>query len=195
MNDNSLPTWVSISIVVIAAVVVVGIASYVIYRKITPALTPSPPTTHETMEVKVYFVDKQMINARVGYEDMVKPVMRTIPKTEYVVRAVIEELLKGPTSEEEVQGYTTFIPDAKQISSFARFGLRPYSHGQITLLSLSIKNKTAFVDFSNELEAYGGGSCASSLIYWQIVKTLTQFPTIDKVVISVEGRTEDILQP
>jgi len=203
MNNKTLPIWASILIVFVVAVVVVSIVSYVIYRKITPAptpsiITPSSPIAHETMEVKVYFVDKRMINARVGYEDMVRPVMRTIPKTEDVVRAIIEELLKGLTSEEEAQGYITLIPYAKQISSFAPHASKmqkPYSYGRVKLLSLNIEDKIAYVDFSNELEAYGGGSTASSLIYWQIVKTLTPFPAIGEVVISVEGRTEDVLQP
>lgn len=167
-------------------VVLIGIASYVIYQYV-----------YEKRKVKVYFVDKKLINIPpFEVKGMVKPVtrnVRSIPKTEAVVKATIEELLKGPTSEEKAQGYMTAIPSQKEISRPVH--PRPYSYGRIKLLNLNIKNKKAYVDFSNELEAYGGGSLVAGLISWQIVKTLTQFPAVDKVKLSIEGRTEGILQP
>ncbi|PIP22172.1 MAG: hypothetical protein COX38_02115, partial [Candidatus Nealsonbacteria bacterium CG23_combo_of_CG06-09_8_20_14_all_39_25] len=46
-----------------------------------------------------------------------------------------------------------------------------------------------------QLEFQVGGSCKVSAIRAQITQTLKQFPTVDEVVISINGRTEDILQP
>lgn len=136
-------------------------------------ITPKP----ETMEIKVYFVDTQMmIEGIADYKDMVKSVTRTIPKTQAVARAAIEELLKGPLNEERAT-YSSSIPKGVKINS------------------LRIEKGTAYIDFSEELQAYGGGSAAAITIEWQIKKTLMQFPTVDEVIISIEGRTEDILQP
>jgi len=53
----------------------------------------------------------------------------------------------------------------------------------------------AKVDFDEQLEFQIGGSCRVAAIRAQITETLKQFPTIDSVVISINDRTEDILQP
>ncbi|MEO2003382.1 MAG: GerMN domain-containing protein, partial [Candidatus Poribacteria bacterium] len=70
-----------------------------------------------------------------------------------------------------------------------------YTRGVSKLLRLRIDDGTAYPDFSNEIHAYGGGGMPSALISAQIVKTLRQFPEIGSVVISVEGRTANVLQP
>jgi len=46
-----------------------------------------------------------------------------------------------------------------------------------------------------QIEYQMGGSCRVSAIRSQITQNLLQFPTIKNVIISVNGRTEDILQP
>ncbi len=51
------------------------------------------------------------------------------------------------------------------------------------------------VDFDETLEKAVGGSCRVAAIRSQITKTLLQFPSFKKVIISINGRTEDILQP
>lgn len=71
----------------------------------------------------------------------------------------------------------------------------PYDGDRVRLLSLRIENKAAHADFGSELEAYGGGSANVCCIWPQIVSTAAQFPFIEDVKISIEGRTEDILQP
>lgn len=53
----------------------------------------------------------------------------------------------------------------------------------------------AKVDFDEQLEFQVGGSCRVSAIRAQITQTLKQFPTVKSVIISINGRTEDILQP
>ena len=60
---------------------------------------------------------------------------------------------------------------------------------------LTIENGVAKVDFSEQLEFQVGGSCRVAAIRAQITDTLKQFPTVDSVVISIDGRTEDVLQP
>ena len=55
--------------------------------------------------------------------------------------------------------------------------------------------RTLLVDFDPQLEFQVGGSCRVAAISSQIRQTLMQFPTVKSVIISIDGRTEDILQP
>lgn len=105
------------------------------------------------------------------------PVERRVAKTDAVARAALEELLAGPTLQEENAGYFTSINQG------------------VNIQKLSIDKGTASVDFNETLEAAVGGSCRVAAIRSQITETLKQFSTIKKVVISIDGRTEDILQP
>ncbi len=105
------------------------------------------------------------------------PVERAVDKTQAVAMAALDELLKGVSEEEKSQGYFTSINAGVKINK------------------LVIENGTAEVDFDEQLEFQAGGSCRVSAIRSQIIQTLKQFPTIENVVISIDGRTEDILQP
>lgn len=107
----------------------------------------------------------------------VYPITRDVPKTQAVARAALEELLKGPTEEEKSQGYLTSINKGAKIQS------------------LRIDNGIAYADFDKQLEFQVGGSCRVQAIASQIRQTLLQFPTVREVIISIDGRTADILQP
>ncbi|MFH1947526.1 MAG: GerMN domain-containing protein [Candidatus Magasanikbacteria bacterium] len=102
---------------------------------------------------------------------------RTIDETLAVGRASLEELFKGPTVQEIEDGYFTNIPDGVKIQE------------------LTIENGVAKVDLSNELQQGVGGSCRVTSIRAQITNTLKQFPTVQSVIISINGETEVILQP
>lgn len=104
-------------------------------------------------------------------------VNREIQKTVATGRAAIEELLKGLTKNEQNQGYITTINPKTQLNS------------------LTINNGVANVDFSQELDQGVAGSCRVNAIRAQITETLTQFPTVRQVVISINGKSDDILQP
>lgn len=108
---------------------------------------------------------------------VVNSVSRNISNTQSVGKAAIEELLKGPTAAEKTQGYSTQLnPETK-------------------LNSLTIVNGTAKADFNAKLDFEVAGSCRVGAIQAQITRTLKQFPTVKQVVISINGRTDDILQP
>ncbi|MFA6394260.1 MAG: Gmad2 immunoglobulin-like domain-containing protein [Patescibacteria group bacterium] len=130
----------------------------------------------ETMKVEVYFsnieFDPDSINCGKVYS-----VLRDIPKTEAPARAALTELLSGLRIEEVDGGYFTSLNEGVKIQK------------------LSIENKIARVDFNRELELSVGGSCRVTAIRAQITETLKQFPTVEDVIISIDGRTEDILQP
>lgn len=129
----------------------------------------------EVMEVSAYFLSSRLdpeITCNKSF-----PVVRKIAKTQAVGASALAELLKGPTLEEETNGYSTAI------------------NYRVKVQSLSIKDKTAYVDFDETLEKAVGGSCRVAAIRSQITNTLKQFATVEDVVISINGRTEDILQP
>lgn len=130
---------------------------------------------NDQMEVKVYFNH----NAKAGMPDecsYTQAASRYMTRTTGVARAALTALLQGPTNDEKNNGYFSNIPVGT------------------TLNSIRIENGTAYADFSEELNNTGG-SCAVGGIYASISDTLTQFSTVQNVVISVNGRTEDILQP
>ncbi|MFP3868831.1 MAG: GerMN domain-containing protein [Desulfobacteraceae bacterium] len=53
----------------------------------------------------------------------------------------------------------------------------------------------ARADFDQTLEYRVAGSCRVQAIRAQIEHTLRQFPTVTEVVISINGKTEEILEP
>jgi len=65
----------------------------------------------------------------------------------------------------------------------------------VKIQKLTIADGIAKVDFDQVLENAVGGSCRVTAIRAQINETLKQFSTVKEVIISVNGRTEDILQP
>lgn len=104
-------------------------------------------------------------------------VERVVPKTPDIARAALEELLGGPSDAEKTAKYFSSINDG------------------VIIQKLIIENGIAKVDFSKRLEEAVGGSCRVAAISSQIQNTLKQFPTVKNVIISIDGRTEDILQP
>ena len=129
----------------------------------------------ETMTIKVYF-NNDKLDPEFSC-NKVFPVEREISKTQAVAMAALKELLKGTTQGEEEKGFFTNINSGVKIQS------------------LTIENGVAKVEFDEQLEFQVGGSCKVSAIRAQITETLKQFPTVDSVIISINGRTEDILQP
>ena len=65
----------------------------------------------------------------------------------------------------------------------------------VKIQSLVIEEGVAKVDFDPQLEYQVGGSCRVAAIRAEITQTLKQFPSVENVIISINGRTEDILQP
>ena len=135
--------------------------------------------TQEQMKVKVHFNNSQLDPQ--NNCDKTFAVDRNVIKTKETAYIALTELLKGPTAQEKSVGYQTSLPDSKT---------QP-----IKIHSLNIRGGTAYADFDAALEANVAGSCRVTAIRSQITNTLKQFPTIKDVVISIYGRTEDILQP
>ena len=132
-------------------------------------------SAEETTKFKIYFSNSKLDPEFTCVK--VFPVTREIPKTQAVARAALDELLNGLTEKEKADKYLTNINEGVKIQR------------------LEVKDGIAKVDFNDKLEFQVGGSCRVSAIRAQITETLKQFPTVKEVVISINGRTEDILQP
>jgi hypothetical protein len=126
----------------------------------------------ETMKVSVYFGRQGATQC-----EETGAVPRVITRTKTPARAALEHLLAGPTLKEREQGHFSPIPPG------------------VTIEELSIVEGTGEVDFSEQLKAGAGGSCRARAIRSQIENTLLQFSTVDSVVISVDGRFANVLQP
>ncbi len=93
---------------------------------------------------------------------------RRVAPTSAVGRATLEQLLAGPTADEQAAGLATAIPKGTK------------------LLGLDIADGTATVDLSQELVS-GGGSLSMRERLAQVVFTLTQFPSVERVAFRVAG--------
>jgi spore germination protein GerM len=94
---------------------------------------------------------------------------------EKVLESAMIKMLKGPKCE----SLYSFIPEGTRLNS------------------LEIKNSVAYLDFTEELQNYGGGSYNVLHIKKQLEETISQFPGIKNYCVTVEGKTEKegVLQP
>ena len=129
----------------------------------------------ETIKVKAFFNNSQM-DPEFSC-NKVFAVEREVPKTQAVARAALQELFRGPTDAEKAKGFTTSI------------------NSGVGIQKLTVENGVVKVDFNEQLDFQVGVPCRVAAIRAQIAETLKQFGTVQNVVISINGRTEDILQP
>ncbi len=97
----------------------------------------------------------------------VAPVFRQVPQTEAVGTAALEALLQGPNAAEQSLGVTSSIP------------------AETRLLGLDVQDGTAAVDLSPEFGTSGTQGMASRLA--QVTFTLTQFSSVERVWVAVQG--------
>ncbi len=100
------------------------------------------------------------------------PEKRTIPYTQAVARAAMEELFKGPA---EGSGLKAIFPNT------------------VRVLDISIENGVCTLNVSKEIitekvQQGGAGAMVEGLALDSIANTLTEFPTIQKVKLLVEGQ-------
>ncbi|MBU2613515.1 hypothetical protein KJ925_03615 [Patescibacteria group bacterium] len=132
----------------------------------------------ETMTVNVYF-GNTVKNPNAMDCSLVYPVERVVPKGGDPVHV----LLAGPTAAERRDGYYTSIPDGVVLQGYGDLW------GNMTY------------DFNQELQQNVGGSCRVGAIRSQIEHTALQGDVTGATEvgvplgISIDGRSEDILQP
>ncbi len=126
--------------------------------------------------LKVYFKNDGMNSDKAC--ELVFPVVRTVSGKIAIYRAAIEALLAGPNADEVSGGYATAIPGSVILKSVAAD-----SSGTVT------------ADFNERLSNGVTGTCRIGALRAQIAATLKQFPEVHDVIISVNGRSENVLQP
>lgn len=123
----------------------------------TPPSTTVPP--RESRFVDVYFVKDGRYAAAIS---------KAVPATTDVAANAIRALIAGPTAAETEAGLSSAVPT------------------DTLLLGIAIRNGLATIDLSREFEA-GGGTFSMTARLGQVVYTLTQFPTIDRVEFHLDG--------
>ncbi|MHB8170344.1 MAG: GerMN domain-containing protein [Thermincolia bacterium] len=128
-------------------------------------VNPKPSTIGEKVNIVLYFSNQ-------GEENLVKE-NRSIPKVPGLARASIQELLKGPQSSK----LKNPIPKGTRLRDI---NIKP--------------DGLAIVDFSREFKAnHPGGSGGEMLTIYAVINTLTQFQSVNKVQILVEGEVLESL--
>ena len=137
---------------------------------------------YKTVQV---FLSNKIKDPNILYCDRTYPVERAVSRLsdnrksylgEYTYLA-LSELLKGPIGSEKENGYFSSISEGTKIQQ------------------IIIESGVARVDFNQKLNEGVAGSCKVQAIRSQIMETLKQFPEIKEVVISINGESEEILQP
>lgn len=126
----------------------------------TTATATSEPTTTSASQVslEVWF----------ARQDGLVAVRRTHDPTPLVATAAVSALLEGPTAAERAAGVVSAVPSGTR------------------LLGIAIRNGIATVDLTSEYQS-GGGSRSMQMRLGQVVYTLTQFPTVQKVRFRLDG--------
>jgi germination protein M len=101
-------------------------------------------------------------------DDGLVAVRRTHGPTPRVATAAIQDLLAGPTAAERAAGVDSAVPRGTR------------------LIGIGIRDGDATVDLTSEYQS-GGGSLSMQTRLAQVVYTLTQFPTVQKVRFRLDG--------
>jgi hypothetical protein len=104
----------------------------------------------------------------------IRPFTRELPKSTAMARLLVEALLAGPIVAEK--GATSPFPQGSDVRS------------------VILREGVLTVDFNERLQN-AGGSCRALAIRESVTRTLTQLPTVKRVVITAGGREDLALQP
>lgn len=129
---------------------------------------PTPNT--DEVEVTLYFANKEYVET--GDESLEKLIAekRTVEYGDTSLEeTVVKELIKGPESEE----LSTIIPQS------------------INLLGIEVADGTAFVNFSQE--GLYGGSMQEGFTISQIVNSLLELDSVDRVQFLIDGEKAESL--
>ncbi|AYO29846.1 hypothetical protein D2962_03775 [Biomaibacter acetigenes] len=97
------------------------------------------------------------------------PVTRMVNKSDNMIKTAVEELIKGPAGN---MGLVSVLPQDTRV------------------LDVSQKESEVVINFSKEIEGYGGGVDVEQALVNSVVLTVSQFPGVEKVSLQVEGKTE-----
>ncbi|NLU11166.1 MAG: hypothetical protein GXW90_09595 [Tepidanaerobacter acetatoxydans] len=117
----------------------------------------------EMIPVTLYFKS----GSSSGKFDYFVPVTRMVSRTQNQIKTALEELIKGPAD-----GTALVSPLPKDTK----------------VLDVIQKDSEVVVNFSKEIEGYGGGVDVEQSVVNSVVLTVSEFPGVELVSIQVEGR-------
>lgn len=137
----------------------------------TATVTPSPPpvSAEETTAVELWYG----ISTDTPIGEGLFVTYRDIPTTTAIGEATLRAWIEGPTTEEESAGIHTSVPEGTE------------------LLGLDIEDGTAVVDLSAEFEQTQMGAIYEGMLLEQLAWTITQFPTVDRALLTIEGEQKE----
>lgn len=134
-----------------------------------PAPVEEKPAVRKTM---LYFAG---IDANSAF--VLRPVPRTIPSSDSPLRDTLMTMIGGPTSQEMNKGLISMIPSTTR------------------LLSVAVKGDIAYIDFSEGFRFNTHGREGLDTQLKQVVYAATEYPTVKKVQILIEGKRVEFLGP
>lgn len=142
----------------------------------SPATAPAPPPTSAASPSDSGEAPAEPVSYEVWFHqgEYLFPTYRTEATGPAVGRAAVEALFAGPSDEEAQADVQSQVPSGTR------------------LLGLDIEGGVATVDVSREFES-GGGSLSVRMRVAQLLHTLTQFPSVDRVVLWIEGEHKDAI--
>ena len=152
----------------------------------TPSPTVAPPTpspTPTTMVVRAYFLLRDGSGGEVVNEPTLVPVLRTVPKSPATATAAMKALLAGPSAKERSAGLPikTLLPAGTKL-----LGIE--ISGGLATVDLSAEFASLSPDDASDLGSYSlHGRLA------QVVYTLTQFTTVDRVNFKLDGKRVKVM--
>lgn len=125
-------------------------------------LETSIDASPEIMPVTLYFKSANFS----GNFNYFVPVTRMVAKSENHIKTALEELVKGPSDD---MGLVSVLPKDTRI------------------LDVIKKDGEVVVNFSKEIEGYGGGIDVEQSVVNSVVLTVSEFPGVETVSLQVEG--------
>lgn len=139
-----------------------------------PAAGPSPSASRPaaTRTARLWF-------ATVDDEGRIElaPVTRSLPAGDAPLRDTLAALLAGPTAAEAKTGVISFVPAGTRVRSVA------------------VNGEVATIDFSEQFRFNSLGIEGLRAQLRQVVWAATEFPTVKRVQVLIEGRKVDYLAP
>lgn len=134
------------------------------------ASEPEKPKTVTVVNQKLYFV-------YIGEDGTLsrKMITRQVEKNDSPLVTNINLLLKGPDSSESAKGYRSLIPPGTR------------------LLSATVRDGTAYLNFNEQFEFNTVGMDGYQAQLMQIVYTATEFSTVNSVQFLIEGQKKEYL--
>jgi len=130
------------------------------------ASVPRPPSR----KARLFFT---AVDAAGGIE--LRSVIRSIPASDSPLKDTLESLLKGPTAQELNLGLVSMIPT------------------EARLRGVVVKDDTAVIDFNEGFRFNSQGLDAMNAELRQVVYAATEFPSVRRVLIHIEGQSVQYL--